>query len=160
MLVIGREQMVALSKAQWRDFASLAVRHVRSRQPEACAGLTDEEIRVRVDEGIGRARAHDFTESEDLIRYLDLLFVFGPDADSDPRVAEILAMSQYTPATRMDLIFQTLAAEEPAAETEDSSYELPDETWPEPEPAPEPPDPVLAPPGESCLSRPPEGFRR
>jgi hypothetical protein len=155
MLVIQPDQMAALAAARWQEFVSRVAQHCQLRHPEACARLVGDELKSCVAAGMARARAHGFVETDDFLRYLDLLFTVGPDADQEPRFADILAEAKYTPATRLDVIFGTLAEAEPMAEPDAAPHELPDATWPEAQPRPVPPPPVLAPPTASCMQRPP-----
>jgi hypothetical protein len=155
MLVIQPDQIAALGAARWQEFVSRVVQHCQFRHPEACAGLTGDALGSCVAAGMARARTYGFVETDDFLRYLDLLFTVGPNADQEPRFAAILAETTYTPATRLDVIFGTLADAESPAEPDAAPRELPDATWPEAKPRPVPPPPVLAPPTASCMQRPP-----
>ena len=147
--------MEVFAAAKWREFASLAACHCRVRHPRACDPLSDDALQSRVDSGLRRARSHGFEQAPDLMRYLDMLFVIGPEADQEPWVAAILAQSKYSAASRMDLIFRTAEARNRPEEPDIPPRELPDVTWPEPALQPVPPAPVLEPPDESCMQRPP-----
>ena len=154
MLVIRREQMEALRAPRWREFAALATRHCRFRHPVECSQMTDEALESLVRAGLRRARSYHFDQSQDLMRFLDLLLTVGPDADQQPQIAAILAQKKYSPATRMNLIFRSLK-EKPDELPAPPPRELPDVSWPEAAPLPVPPAPVLQPPGPSCMLRPP-----
>ena len=156
MLTIRREQMDALVAARWRDFVPVACDHCRTRHPETCSAMEEQQLRETVETGLRRARIYGFERASSLIRYLDFVLTLGPDFDRLPWVAEILALRQYQPEARLDLLSRTAAQQENPSETaSDTAPSLPDASWPVPQPQPAPPPVVLEPPDETSMARPP-----
>jgi hypothetical protein len=164
MLVIRQAQLEGMANARWREFERFAVGYCQEQYATACAMLGSESTARLVSAALTRARGCGFEATEDLIGYLDLLFTIGLDFDHQPWAAEILGMSAYLPATRLQMLREGAAngsrgpEAQPAAEADRSASEL-SVAWPKPEPQPVPPRPVLLPPDSSCLP-PPDEFRR
>ena len=80
MLVIREEQMRAMARAalpQW------VTKHLKQFFPQQCAALGDNGMRERVSLGIDRAVSYGFESEVQISQYLDLMFAFGPDFDTD-----------------------------------------------------------------------------
>lgn len=80
MLVIRDEQLRVMARGALPDWIT---KHVKQFFPHQCTELGEEALRERVDEGIARAVLHGFESSAQISQYVDLMFVFGPDFDTD-----------------------------------------------------------------------------
>jgi len=107
MLVIRDEQMRAFAAAQWRDFERLAAAHLAESFPEPCASLGPEGLAAMVQHGVERARLLGFESESEILRFLNLLMVFGYDLEQQEWVREILDHPGYSACTKMDLLTET-----------------------------------------------------
>jgi len=164
MLVIRREQLEEITAARWREFERSAIRYWVDQYSAKCTTLDSERAADLVSVALTRARSQGFETTKDLIGYLDLILTIGPDFADQPWALEILGMTEYLPATRLELLCQTAAdrsrgTESPLQPEPDNSFCELSAAWPEPNAQPVPPPPVLLPPDSSCLP-PPIEFRR
>jgi hypothetical protein len=107
MLIIRQSQMKALSQVRRSAFEADAVSHVHSLFPEDCGALTEEQVRARVRDGIARGRSYGLNGRDDLLIFVEHLFILGPEFD---RTAEygwarhLLMRSEYASATKAELL--------------------------------------------------------
>ena len=106
MLRIRREQIDTLRAVARRRFSDDAVVHLRRQFSEAFARTIDSELRDFVERGVGRARERAIHAAGDVLRYLNLMAVFGPDFDERlPWASAILEdRSIEEPGVRMQLL--------------------------------------------------------
>lgn len=100
MLLIRAEQMAVLMHHSMRDrlFA-----HAREIAPKMCAPMSAGELRDVVDYCPGRCRHYGITRDYDVLRYLNLMLVFGFTFDADqPWAAQALAFPN--PQGRVELL--------------------------------------------------------
>ena len=86
MLIISPAQREALSPAAYRAFETRMLEHVGELFPETVEALGASACRGAIRHGIIRGREHGFVSERDLCKYIDLMFVFGRDFDSDPEL--------------------------------------------------------------------------
>lgn len=94
MLRIRPEQMEALEQAAVRRFETETARHLSTFAPEHSEILGEEGVRKVVGLGIERARRYGFTNRGPARFYVEMMFLFGSDFDTDPQLpwaAQILA---------------------------------------------------------------------
>jgi hypothetical protein len=84
MVIIRKEQMNVFARPVAADLACRIRTHVTRTFPAQCDALGEAEVRRRVRAGIARARGYGLQSHYDILRFVDLLFVLGPDFDSDP----------------------------------------------------------------------------
>ncbi|APR88658.1 hypothetical protein A7982_14007 [Minicystis rosea] len=86
MLTIRRHQAALFVQIAVDRFVDATVAHFREHLPEIFGAIGEPMIRETIRYGIGRARSHRI-ESESGVRvFIQMMFVFGPGFDSDPRV--------------------------------------------------------------------------
>jgi hypothetical protein len=98
MLTIRREQLTVFSEVEVRRFEDWTTAHLKKFFPKECAIAGDVRLRNNVQHGIARARAHGITAKRDVVKYIDLMMVFGRDFDTDKRLrwaADILAQRRH-----------------------------------------------------------------
>jgi hypothetical protein len=81
MLVIRQEQLDAFSRYMEDQFAERAVAHLKSRFPAACAKMGEPGLRQLVRDGSMRAESYAIESERDTVRFLELLFIIGPEFD-------------------------------------------------------------------------------
>lgn len=116
MLIIRNVQMAALSQYMLDLFAEEMVQHVHEEFSEKCATMGETDVRETIQSGIVQAAKYGIVLQRDIGRFIDLMFVFGRDFATDPRIpwaSQILNDPDIPdPMTRM----QRLGAEARRAE--------------------------------------------
>jgi hypothetical protein len=82
MLTIQSEQLLALSLGPFRNWM---VGHVKEFFPEQCEVLGESGIREAIEYGISRAKNYGIVNDGDVAQYIDVMFAFGRDFDTDPQ---------------------------------------------------------------------------
>lgn len=91
-MVIRKEQEDVLRRSRWEDFENRMFANAREFFPTQAAD--EEEARALVHRGVARAMGYGFVSERDICLFLNLLFSFGPDADTTkPWAAAILNYS-------------------------------------------------------------------
>ena len=92
--ILRREQLDVLAEVYTaQKFEERLVEHLRQTWPEECAELGEIRLRRRVLDGVCKATEYGFSEESHVSRFMNLIFLWGDDFDSDddrPRVREIL----------------------------------------------------------------------
>ena len=108
---IRSEQMAILRRENLR---SRLYSHAREAAPKVCAQMTAEHVRAVVDHCLNRCRHYGITRSYDMMRYLNLMFVFGFAFDAElPWAANALAFPN--PDGRVDLLMDRALRQKAAA---------------------------------------------
>ena len=102
MLVIRNAQMTALGKATEAAFRERAFEHLARIIPEVCGAMTHEHILESIDYAILRCRSLGAERELDVLRYLNLMYVFGFEFEQLPWVQRILAEKSMRPEARME----------------------------------------------------------
>jgi hypothetical protein len=99
MITIRPAQMQAFRQAAFKQFEDEVAGHRVKFNPRHCKALGEEGVRRVIRLGFARAAEHGFTNRGPLQFYIDLMFMFGSDFDTDPQMAwaaEILVDSRLT----------------------------------------------------------------
>ena len=107
MLIIRDQQRLAMARVTLPKWIA---NHLKQFFPRECAALGEAGLRARVREGIARAVAHGFETEVHISQYVDLMFVFGADFDSNPALSwprPILSDRTISAAERMDRLLDT-----------------------------------------------------
>jgi hypothetical protein len=86
MLVIRKEQMEVFEQAALRTFEDQMVEHLKEFAPKHCEVLGESGVRQVVRLGMERARRYGFTNRGPVRFYLESMFLFGSDFDTDPQL--------------------------------------------------------------------------
>jgi hypothetical protein len=102
MLIVREAQVQALQRAALPVWIASHLAHFF---PLQCAVLGEAGLRERVREGIARAASHGFKTEVQISQYLDLMFAFGHDFDTDSTLSwpqPILAGEDIPAELRME----------------------------------------------------------
>ena len=111
MAIVRKEQLAAFSRPVEHDLACRSHAHVTATFPRHCARLSQREVRRRVEEGMAQAEQYGIEGDYDVLRFVDLLFLLGPDFGADPDlrgIREILHDDETTGAERLDRIYERI----------------------------------------------------
>lgn len=86
MIVINPEQQAALNALSRENFIERVTGHLQRFFPQHCAALGPDGVREAIDHGIDRAGGYGIVGERDVVLYLDLMFAFGRDFDTDPNL--------------------------------------------------------------------------
>ena len=93
MLQIRAQQMTALEQAVLKTFEKEMVEHLKKFSPQHCEVMSEPRVRSVIQLGMARAKTYGFTNRGPVRFYLEMMFMFGTDFDTDPLlpwVAKIL----------------------------------------------------------------------
>lgn len=113
MLLIRDEQLSALRGVRQKEYEKRLASHLRKHFAEACDELGEEGLRDAVSYGIKRAKSYGIMVERDVVKYLNLMFVFGRDFDTDPRfpwAASMLHSEDYGPTLRINQVYSDAKA--------------------------------------------------
>ena len=106
VLTIRAPQIAILARLTEAGSEDRALRHLRNWIPRVCATMSEDELRDIIKWGHARARSHGVRREVDRFRYLNMMFMFGFEFDTDPRypwAAETLAADKPS-RPKMDLL--------------------------------------------------------
>ena len=86
MLIIRKEQMEAFEQSAIRNFENEMVRHMKKFSPLHCKVIGDNGVREVIRLGIDRAEKYSLTNRGPVRFYIELMFMFGSDFDTDPQL--------------------------------------------------------------------------
>jgi len=115
MLTIRRAQIAVLAGPGLARFRGRASDHLRAQFPRPCAPLSDADLLAAVDHALARCADHRIELESDILRFLNLMFLFGARFDEDPAIdwaAPILARTELDPHQRMDALYAAALARE------------------------------------------------
>jgi hypothetical protein len=84
MLIIRREQFEPFRAAARERHVHALLRHLRAMFPGRSAGLDDEELKEVIAEGRRRSATFGIVHEVSVIRFIEVMFLMGPDFDTDP----------------------------------------------------------------------------
>lgn len=84
MLTLRRDSFRAFRRAGREELLRRASAHLREHFPETCERLGPNGLRRAVRQGLGRARSYGILAERGVVKYLNLMFLFGRDFDRDP----------------------------------------------------------------------------
>ncbi len=93
LLTIRPEQFNSLAKLSKEHFVKQVAEHAQECFPELCSSLNEETLYGYIHYGIERAASHGICTERYVCQYIDLMFSFGADFDTNPAhrwAAEIL----------------------------------------------------------------------
>ncbi len=85
MLIIRKEQMKAFENDALRRFEDEMVVHSKEFTPRLCKVIGDEQLRVALRQAMERADTYGFTNRGPIRLYIELMFLYGNDFDTDPQ---------------------------------------------------------------------------
>jgi hypothetical protein len=106
MLVIRHDQVKALGEYRERAFLARAVRHLHEAFPARCQALGDEEVKRSVGLAMRKARGYGLPREVDILRYLNLMYVFGFDFDTLPWANEVLADMEISAEPKIEELME------------------------------------------------------
>lgn len=109
MLIIRSDQKRAFPRAVEENLECRLVAHAQRVFPEQCERMGEPAVRERVRAGMAAARRWGIEGQYDVSRYVDLLFLLGPDFGADdgcPWARPILADPSLAPAARLDKLYE------------------------------------------------------
>jgi len=86
MLKIRKEQIDVFEQAALCNFEDLMVEHLKQFAPKHAEVLGEPRVRQVITLGMERARKYGFTNQGPVRFYLELMFMFGSDFDTDPQL--------------------------------------------------------------------------
>jgi len=91
MLSVRPIQVKVFEEAAWRQFEDEMVVHVKKSPIRArlCKTIGDEQLRVAIRQAIKRAGIYGFSYRGPVRLYIELIFLFGSDFDTDPQYPAI-----------------------------------------------------------------------
>ncbi len=105
---IRQQQMDSFSPPVVRVFEDRMVVHLRQFFPEQCEALGDKGIREAIRHGIAKAESYRITSERDVCKYIDVMFAFGRDFDTDPDQAwagTILRSPRLEPTPKVNRLY-------------------------------------------------------
>ncbi len=98
-------------QAAAKDFEDRMVVHLNKFFPEQCEALGEPGTREEIRNGIDRAARYGIETERDVCKYIDLMFAFGRDFDTNPELpwaARILNDTKYeSPTAKVEDLHQT-----------------------------------------------------
>jgi len=102
MLMVRDAQMAVFGRIAEAAFCERAVGYLRRTVPEVCAGMSHEHLLESVKYAIARCRALGSEREIDVLRYLNLMYVFGFQFERLPWAKRILTQTSMHPRARMN----------------------------------------------------------
>lgn len=106
-LIIRDSQMAVLGRANDVETEDRAVGHLQHCIPGVCASLGEPALREVIRWGRKRARRYEIENEADFFRYLNLMFMFGFEFDTNPEypwASRSLTAPGRSPSARMNLL--------------------------------------------------------
>ncbi len=96
MIKIRQEQMKMFENDALRHFEDEMVLHSKEFSPRLCEILGDDQLRIALRQVMNRADTYGFTNRGSIRLYIELMFLYGSNFDTDPQysMSEILNASQ------------------------------------------------------------------
>jgi hypothetical protein len=85
MLRIREQTMRALSGAAARNFEDRVTRHLHEVFPAQCEPLSTGDLVDVVRLAVEKANTYEMRTEHDVVRFIDLMFIFGADFDQSPQ---------------------------------------------------------------------------
>jgi hypothetical protein len=114
MLQIREEHMAIFEERERELFEKRVVSHLERIWPARCGSLGSPAVLAVVRAGMGSSRRYGIVAELDVVRYIDLAFLLGPNFDRDPRLAwagESLSNAALRPREKLDRVYARLRAE-------------------------------------------------
>jgi len=85
MIKVRSAQMKVFEDEALKRFENEMVLHSKEFSPRLCEVLGDDQLRVAVRQSMSRADSYGFTNRGSVRLYIELMFLFGSDFDTDPQ---------------------------------------------------------------------------
>ena len=114
MIAIRPQQLEVFSKAALKSFEERMMAHLGKFFPGQCAEMGEQKTRETIQEGIKKARRYGIASEHDVCIYVDVMFEYGHDFDTDPKLpwaSQILTNPAIqTPTYRVNRLFDAAMA--------------------------------------------------
>jgi hypothetical protein len=87
MLIIRTEQMRAFEQSSLHRFAEEMLEHLKKFSPRHAGVIGEARIRRVIELGMERARKYEFSNQGPVRFYMELMFMYGSEFDTDPQLA-------------------------------------------------------------------------
>jgi hypothetical protein len=106
MLTIRKEQYAVLEKAELEKFVDQACGHVRQFFPDPFRALGETKVRELIHFGSQRSALYGIAAKADVLKYIDLMILFGQDFDTDDHLkwANQILNSENPSATKIEML--------------------------------------------------------
>ncbi len=98
MLVVRREQYAALERAALRRVQAEMAEYGKQLSPDLCRVLGEQQLNIALRQAMERAAGYGFTNRGPIRLYVELMFFWGSDFDTDPMypvVGELLRSTAF-----------------------------------------------------------------
>ena len=121
MLIIRDKQMRALGQAREKAFMKRAVRHLTDAFPKKCGDLGEPAVTRSALSGMNAAKRYGLELEVEILRYLNLTYIFGFDFDGLPWASEILTDTELSGESKIEELMEA-AFEAEAAMAEETAH--------------------------------------
>jgi len=111
-MTIRGGQIDRFKKNAEEQFAPEIAEHLEKEHPQAIAGMDREVVLSRVSRELRRGQGYGFERKLDLLTFVVLAFVIGPQFDVQPTVAGVLNDPGIPPERKFDFLFANTPREE------------------------------------------------
>ena len=120
MLSMRPNQMKVLAQHTTRNFERRAMEHLRRCFPEQSKALGEQGLLELIRDGISRTESYAIDTEREVVKYIDLMVVFGREFDTHPRYPEarrILTDEDLTARSKVEKLYAYFndVPEQPAA---------------------------------------------
>ncbi len=108
MLTIRPDQMKVFAQYTTTDFEHRAMDHLRRCFPERTKALDEQRLLKPVRAGIIRAKPYGIETEREVVKYIDLMVIFGREFDTDPKYPEarrILMRKDLTARSKIEKLY-------------------------------------------------------
>lgn len=114
MLKMRQPQMDALADYTFTKFVNEMMKHLRAAFPDQAGEMPEPALRDLILNGVASCESYGIHREYDVERYLELLFVMGPNFDATPETSwagALLRDTAMTPGERLNRIALRLEEE-------------------------------------------------
>jgi hypothetical protein len=105
-MIIRKEQLKVFSESMIENYKRRVEEHLRRSFRNECAQLTRLDIRGLIENGIVRSAKYGVVTERDVCLFIDLMFVFGLEFDTNDWASQILNDPWHTdPTQKIDYLF-------------------------------------------------------
>jgi hypothetical protein len=109
MLIIRDVQLAAVAESLDERFRRQLARYVKAEFRDECADMTDERLRVTIEDGVALGMSYGLEEEQQLSRFVVLQFTAGQEFDREPWAARILGDRGRDPEERLEALERAVA---------------------------------------------------
>ncbi len=111
MITIRKDQMIAFEKAAEDNFVREVMVFQRENLPDLTDYLTEQDLKEEVQAGMAKARSYGIEGKSDVVFFVSLRLIAGPEFDSHPVAQEILTDQTIPADERMEILADNLTDE-------------------------------------------------